>query len=132
MQDELNQNTVDNETNPSIEHKYEGAKYYFPSAYEPKDDFGIFDSQVFNTAMLNGTTPTLLFHGGNFVTGYKILFHSMFLIHFPFGLCGLDMKWPTKVSEEECIRHYIQLSLPQFHRQDFILVMLEIYHRIKL
>ena len=41
------------------------------------------------------------------------------------------MKRPTTISDEECIRHYMQLSLLQFHRQDFILVMLGIYHRIK-
>ena len=41
------------------------------------------------------------------------------------------MKRPTKISEEECLRHYMNLSLPQFHRQDFILVLLGMYHRLK-
>ena len=81
--------------------------------------------------MLNGTTPTLLFHGGEFVKGHKIPMHSMFPIQFPFGLGGLEMKRPTKISEEECLRHYMNLSLPQFHRQDFILVLLGMYHRLK-
>ena len=129
IEDEPNENTVDNETDPSIENKYEGAKYYFPSAYEPNTDSGIFKSQeAFATAMLNGTTPTLLFHGGEFVKGHKIPMHSMFPIQFPFGLGGLEMKRPTNISEEECLRHYMNLSLPQFHRQDFILVLLGMYH----
>ena len=132
IEDEPNENTVDNETDPSIENKYEGAKYYFPSAYEPNTDSGIFKSQeAFATAMLNGTTPTLLFHGGEFVKGHKIPMHSMFPIQFPFGLGGLEMKRPTNISEEECLRHYMNLSLPQFHCQDFILVLLGMYHRLK-
>jgi len=99
------------------------------SPYEPNTDSGIFKSQeAFATAMLNGTTPTLLFHGGEFVKGHKIPMHSMFPIQFPFGLGGLEMKRPTKISEEECLRHYMNLSLPQFHRQDFILVLLGMYH----
>ena len=55
----------------------------------------------------------------------------MFPIQFPFGLGGLEMKKPTNISEEECLRHYMNLSLPQFHRQDFILVLLGMYHRLK-
>ena len=41
------------------------------------------------------------------------------------------MNRPNKISDEECIKHYMHLSLPQFHRQDFILVLLGIYNRIK-
>ena len=132
LEDGPNSNTIDEEINPVLERVYEGSKYYFPSAYEPTDDTGTFKTQeAFATAMMNGTTPTLLFHGGNFASSHKCPLHSMFPIQFPFGLGGLDMKRRTSVSDEECIRHYMQLSLPQFHRQDVILVMLGIYHRIK-
>ena len=129
IEDDPNNNTVDHETDPSIENIYEGARYYFPSSYKPNTDSGVFNSQeAFATAMINGTTPTILFHGGDFVKGHEILLHSMFSIQFPFGLGGLDMKRPPKISEEECLRHYMNLSLPQFHRQDFILVLLGMYH----
>lgn len=133
IQDEIDSNNTDDELNPSKENIYEGARYYFPSANEPTDDTGVFKSQeAFATAMLKGTTPTILFHGGNFATNsHNIPLHTMFPIQFPFGFGGLDMKRPTRVSHEECIKHYMNLSLPQFHRQDFILVLLGIYNRIK-
>ena len=50
----------------------------------------------------------------------------MFPIQFPFGLGSLNMNRPNKISDEECIKHYMRLSLPQFHRQDFILILLGI------
>ena len=82
--------------------------------------------------MLKGRTPTILFHGGKFASnGHNIPLHTMFPIQFPFGFGGLDMTRPTKVSHEECMKHYMNLSLPQFHTQDFTLTLLGIYNRIK-
>ena len=37
----------------------------------------------------------------------------------------------NKISQLECIKHYTRLSLPQFHRHDFLLVLLGIFNQIK-
>ena len=92
----------------------------------------MYDSQqAFASAILKGTVPTLLFHGGDFCSSKDTPIEKIFPIQFPFGLGGVEQKRKTKVSAIECLRHYLRLSLPQFHRQDFILVVLGMYHRIK-
>ena len=52
----------------------------------------------------------------------------MFPVQFPFGVGGLQ-KRPTKISPPEAMRHYVRLSLPQFQRADFILVLYAMYQR---
>ena len=37
-----------------------------------------------------------------------------------------------KVSVEAGLRHYLKLSLPQFHRPEFILVITNMFHKIQL
>ena len=99
---------------------------------EPSDDTGVFKSQeAFVAVMLKVTTPTLLSHGCNFTNSHMILFQTLFPVQFPFGLCGLDINRGTAVSNEEYTKQCMQLSLPQFYQQDFILVLLGIYNQIK-
>ena len=133
IEDEATSNDIDIEIDATEERRYEGTRYYFPSAYEPNSETGIFKSQeAFATAILKGTTPMILFHGGDYVSNsHDIPLYSMFPIQFPFGLGALDMKRTNKISDEECIKHYMRLSLPQFHRQDFILILLGVYNRIE-
>ena len=67
IQDEIESNNTDDEIDPLKENLYEGARYYFPSANKPTYDTGVFKSQeAFATAILKGTTPTILFHGAKF------------------------------------------------------------------
>ena len=51
-----------------MESKFDGGRFFFPDANEPTPETGAYQDQgAFATAMLQGTTPTLLFHGGEFV-----------------------------------------------------------------
>lgn len=47
--------------------------------------------------MLNGTTPTILFHGRSYANNQDIPLFIMFPIQFLFGLGGLDITRGTKV-----------------------------------
>ena len=126
-----NKNNVDKEVNPLIE-KICNFKYYFPSLSEPSKEEGTFkDNSAFATALLKGTSPTLLFHPGNYVKEYDLPFTSMFPLQFPFGHGDMFLKRPIPVSKIECIKNYMRVSLPQFRRQNFILVSTHMYHRIK-
>ena len=81
--------------------------------------------------MLKRKEPTLIFRGGDRVGGHQIKLENMFPVQFPFGVGGLHEKRPTKVSTMEVIRHYVWLSLPQFQRADFILVLYAMYQRVQ-
>jgi len=81
--------------------------------------------------MLNGTAPTILFHGGEFASLAETKIQDIFPVSFPFGTGGMNEKRKNGVSQLECLKHYMRLSLPQTHRPDFILVVCSIYHCIK-
>ena len=127
-----NEHNTDNKENEAIENTFEGGRFYFPSAHEPVSETGTYGTQqAFATAIIKGTVPTLLFHGRDFACSRQTPIQSIFPIQFPYGLGGVHEKRKNKVSEIECLRHYLRLSLPQFQRPDFILVVLGMYHRIK-
>ena len=44
IEDEATSNNIDIEIDPAKERRYEGTRYYFPSAYEPNSETGIFKS----------------------------------------------------------------------------------------
>jgi hypothetical protein len=81
--------------------------------------------------MLNGTAPTILFHGGEFSSIAETKIQDIFPVSFPFGTGGINEKRKNGVSQLECLKHYMRLSLPQMHRPEFILAVCSIYHRIK-
>ncbi|NND76574.1 MAG: hypothetical protein HKN39_00125, partial [Flavobacteriales bacterium] len=93
-----------------------------------------FNSQSeFARSMLNGTTPTLLFHPGNYESEKDIFLaiEKIFPLVFPYGIGGFEMKAGrrNRLSIEALIDHYLHLSLPQFHRPDFVLVLFSILMR---
>ena len=52
-------------------------------------------------------------------------------MQFPFGVGAIYEKRKQNIDQEEIIDHYSRLSLPQFHRQDFSLVLFHMLNRIK-
>ena len=69
------------------------------------------------------TMPTLLVQGGNYANLREIRLEDVSPVQFPFGLGGPKMQRQNKVSPEECYRHYCCLSLKQFMRCDFLLLL---------
>jgi hypothetical protein len=125
-------NNTDKEEDADLEATVEGSRYYFPSGHEPNEDCATFETQAeFAKSMLNGTTPTLLFHPGNYECDRDIPIENMFPLVFPYGIGGFEMKKGrrNKLSIESLIDHYFHLSLPQFHRPDFILVLFSMLMR---
>ena len=45
IEEEATKNNTDNSINHDTEERYDGAKYYLPSAYEPNKDTGTHDTQ---------------------------------------------------------------------------------------
>ncbi|KAL7526847.1 hypothetical protein ACHAWF_001938 [Thalassiosira exigua] len=82
--------------------------------------------------MLNQQSPVALISGGQYVgSGKELRLEDVFPASFPFGHDGPKSKRPTNISELQCLKHYLQLSMHQFMRGDFILVVQHMYNRIK-
>ena len=132
LQDEDTQNNTDEPEDPSVECKIGDKTYYFSNeAQFPNQRNSIFDNnEQFLNAMLDNTAPTLLMYGGSYIRGHEVNLEDAFPIQFPFGLGGpthIGGKRRVAVSFEECLRHYMRLSMNQFMRPDFILVC---YHML--
>jgi hypothetical protein len=67
----------------------------------------------------------------NYQPDYKKTLPSIFPLHFPFGTGGIEEDRRTHVSVEECLKHYLNISLPMFQHPDIILVISHIYFRKK-
>ena len=57
-------------------------------------------------------------------------FENVLPIQFPFGSGGPALKRPTPISEEELLRYYLRLSLPQFKKSDFVFLACQVLRRI--
>ncbi len=128
-----NEHNTDKSKNADVENQYEGAQYTFTSAHDPSENTGVYKTNTeFTMSVLNGVKPLMLQYGGKYVTSGKDLkLEWIFPVQFPFGVGGPKRKRPTKISEIECLKHYFRLSLPQFMRGDFILVVLHMFNRMK-
>eukprot|EP00957_Ditylum_brightwellii_P026861 2030958-Ditylum_brightwellii.AAC.1 len=73
--------------------------------------------------MLNSTTSTLLFHGGNYASTQDAQIEDVSPVAFPFGKGGVQGPKENGVSPLECFKHYMALSLPQIKRPNFILAV---------
>ena len=75
----------------------------------------------------------MIAYEGKYVNyGQELRLKFIFPIQFPFNIGGPKMKQPTQISKIQCLKHYLRLSLPQFMRGDFILVVLHMFNQIKL
>ena len=130
IEEKDNKNSIDESVNPAIEKTCE-FKYYFSSTKEPTKQDGTYDDEIaFATALLEGTQPTLLFHPGGYCKEHTTAFTDIFPVQFPFGHGDIFTERSPPVSKQECIKHYCKISLPQFRRDDFLLVAVHMYHRI--
>jgi len=128
--DEDTPNNTDEEHDPDLEKKFAGASFHFTSNYEPQEDTGVYETnQQFVKAMLDRTMPTLLVNGGNYSDLRELLLENIAPMQFPFGQGGPKSDRRTHISPGECYRHYCKLSLPQFMRGDFILILNHMYNR---
>ena len=132
VQEKATKHNTDETQEAETEETFEGGRFFFPDAHEPTQETGAFqDERAFATAMLKGTSPTLLFHGGEYANIQELQIEDIFPICFPFGKGGVNEQRRNPVSPVECLKHYMRLSLPHMKRSDFILVVCSMYHQIK-
>jgi hypothetical protein len=132
IEDAETDNNTDQPQNPQVENQYQGGTFTFTSSNDPTESTGTYPSNTsFASAIMNQSSPLLLVRGGDFVNSRDLLLENVFPVQFPFGTGGPKQKRPTAVSEEACLQHYMRLSLPQFMRGDFILVVLTMMNRIR-
>eukprot|EP00984_Skeletonema_dohrnii_P018817 scaffold8892_cov117-Skeletonema_dohrnii-CCMP3373.AAC.2 len=79
--------------------------------------------------MIDRTMPTLLVTGSNYADLRELLLENIAPMQFPFGQGGPKEKWRTHISVVECYRHYCRLSLPEFFRGDFLLILNHMFNR---
>ena len=85
IEEKDNKNSIDESVNPAIE-KTCKFKYYFPSTKEPTKQDGTYDDEIaFDTALLEGTQPTLLFHPGGYCKEHTTAFTDIFPVQYTFG-----------------------------------------------
>jgi len=115
---------VDNEVDSKVESQFDGGTYYFSSAYAPSSDTGVHGTQLkFTKSLLERTPPTLLAYGGDYVGGRSLKLENVIPTAFPWGVGGPEMPRRTQVSIEKSLAHYGRLSLDQFMKGDFCLLI---------
>ena len=123
FEDEPDINNTDDSEDAELE-KELNYHYWFPSNGEPNKSTATFHTQdEFMKAYMAGSEPTLVFSSNSNKNDWELTLPEVFPLYFPFGTGGIKEKRLNGVSEIECMRHYLRLSLPQFQKPDFILVL---------
>ena len=78
---------------------------------------------------MEGKEPTLVFSSNASKNDWNLCLTKIFPLYFPFGTGGIKEKRKNAVSDIECMKHYLRLSLPQFQKPDFVLVLGHILFR---
>jgi hypothetical protein len=130
FEDEPNTNNTDESEDPEIE-KHLEFQYFFPSHEEPNRATATFSSEEeFLNAYMQGKEPTLVFSSTAYQNDWQLSLSKLFPLYFPFGMGDMkDEDRANRVSEVEAMKHYLRLSLPQFQKPDFILVLGHILFR---
>mmetsp|Transcript_8806 Transcript_8806/g.14245 ORF Transcript_8806/g.14245 Transcript_8806/m.14245 type:complete len:508 (-) Transcript_8806:717-2240(-) len=132
LEDDANDNNTDDTQNPGVEQEYQGSTYTFTTSNDPSKNMGTNRSpQEFTLSMMNRSSPLLLVRGGNYTNAKELMLENVFPIQFPFGLGGPTQRRPTVISKEVALQHYTRLSLKQFMKGDFLLVVLHMMNRIR-
>ena len=132
IEDKEKQNNTDQTIDPSMESNIESGTYYFTSAQEPNQDTSVFDCpDRFAIAMLQNKPPRLLVSGGTFANIQEMKIENVLPFSFPFGIGGMNMNRRVKVSDLLCIQHYMRISLRQFMESQTILLLHQMYNRMK-
>ena len=123
FEDEPDANNTD-ESEDLVVESHVDYHYWFPSNGEPTKSTATYHSQEdFMKAYMEGKEPTLVFSSNNNKNDWELCLTQIFPLYFPYGVGKIKEKRKNPVSELECMRHYLRLSLPQFQKADFILVL---------
>jgi hypothetical protein len=129
-----NDDSTENLRDPSVDRDVESQfdlSFYYPSNDTPTETTAGFESnEAFLRAVLTGNTPTMYVYGKNFVSDINLNLEKVFPTVFPFGVGGPGVNRENNVSYEECLRHYQDLCLSNFHKDDFILVSNHLLNRM--
>jgi hypothetical protein len=106
-------------------------QYFFPSNGEPTERTATFNSdEEFLKAYFADRQPSMIFTSKNSLRDYELSLADVFPLYFPLGTGSIrGEKRTNAVSDIECLRHYLRLSLPQFQKADFILVVSQMLFR---
>ena len=131
--EDSDKHNTDESQNASVENEFRGGTFTFTSNHDPSENAGVHKNNAeFTVSVVEGEKPMMITYGGKYVnSGRELRLEFIFPIQYPFGIGGPKMKRPTQISEIECLKHYLPLSLPQFMRGDFILVILHVFNRMK-
>jgi hypothetical protein len=125
---------IDEESeNPKVENHVD-IQYWFPNNGNPTCSNSVFHSHSqanLVDVLLSCKEPTLIFTSKNYQPDYKLTLLLVFPTHFPFGVGGIEEDRRTHVSIDECLKYYLNISLPMFQYSDIILVISHIYFRRK-
>ena len=103
------------------------ARTVFASSNEPTKSSGASSNETkFVTSYLRGEKSTLLFKNRDIVNGHRVKLIEMFPLNFPFGWGGPNKERLTNVLQQEILRHYSQIALPQMLQSQFLLVICSI------
>jgi hypothetical protein len=123
FEDKPDLNNTDESENADFE-KEVNYHYWFPSSGEPSKSTATFHTQEdFLKAYMSGKEPTLVFSSNSNKNDWELTLPQVFPLYFSYGTGGIKETRKNKVSEQECMKHYLRLSLPQFQKPDFILVL---------
>jgi hypothetical protein len=132
IEDQETTNNTDKSVDVNVETNMENGTYHFSSAQEPTANTSIYDCMdKFAIAMVQQSKPTLLVSGGTSANAKEMKIVDVVPFSFPFGVGGTDMNRQVKVSDELCIQHYMRLSLKQFMEGPTILLLYQMYNRIR-
>ena len=107
------------------ENREDGATFYFSGGGEPTTDTSVYRSskELVMALLKDHSAPTLAIHGGDYASHFDVKkLENVFPAVFPFGSGGPTLDRQNPISDEELIRHYLRLSLPQFMESEFVLV----------
>jgi len=128
---ETNNNT-DIPVDVNVETNIESGVYHFSSTQEPSENTSVYGcTDKFAIAMLRRETPDLLVSGGTYANMKEMNIEDVLPFSFPFGIGGIKMERQVKVSDTLCIQHYMRLSLVQFMESQTILILYQMYNRIR-
>ena len=124
---------TDTEGNVEVEKVVEDGGVFFTSGDDPQKGTSVYKTtRALALALLeNRAAPTLVIQGGRYSTHAEIAhLENVCPIQFPFGSGGPTLRRRVPISDEEVLRHYLRLSLPQFMRSEFVLLANHMLNRI--
>jgi hypothetical protein len=122
---ETDANTDNDKPDDPNENSEDCATFYFSGGRDPTTDTSVYKSskELVMALLRDHSAPTLTIHGGNYASHSDVKkLENVFPTVFPFGSGGPTLDRQNPISDEELIRHYLRLSLPQFMESEFVLV----------